>query len=321
MSVLKVGIIGGGRMGIIHLECLAKIPEVELVGIAEPFAGSRDKITAKYNIPGFASASELLKKAKPEAVYISTPIGMHLVNIREAIAAGCHVFCEKPLVPGLKEGKEVVEILKGSDRILFTGLVWRFNNTLREIKKCIASGTIGKVVQFSIICGGPSSGVRPAWFEDRKVAIRGCMLDNGVHFFDMLTWTLGRITKVSAFCDQTDEKIDLNATVMLETESGAIGTIQFTSEMLMGTRFEFYGKDGIISFVPGQFEYIIKRSGQDDKVVKVEENDRFLEMAQAFVDAATGKSKLPIAVKDGLFATAVAEAGYLSMEKGKVFTP
>ena len=303
-------------MGQRHLNFLKEIKTVELCGVADPVEENRTKVAEQFDIKAFASMTELLSETRPDAVYITTPIRMHLENIREAFAAGCHIFCEKPLVPTVKEGRGIIKMYEGSDRVLFTGLAWRFSPTVKMLKQIISEGVIGRILQFRVVCGGPSAGKRPAWFEKREIAVRGCMLDTGVHFFDMITYTLGeKLSSASAFCDQTNDKVDLNAGILLQTENGGIGSMHFTSSMSMGGSMEYYGENGTIVFDPGTFQYTVKRPGVDDETVKVEESERFSNMAMAFIDAVNGKTDELISVEDALLATAAAEAGYLSFEK------
>jgi predicted dehydrogenase len=312
--------VGAGRMGMTHLKALKKIDNVDVCAVVDPMEESRNNAAEEFSLKAYSSMKELFKEISPDAVYITTPIGLHLENIIEACEAGCHVFCEKPLVSTREEAVKLEAIAKDyPNKILFTGLVWRFNSTVIAVKEAISSGVIGPVLQFRAVCGGPSSGKRPAWFEDRKVAIRGCMLDNGVHFIDILSWTMSdEFTEAAAFTDQTDEKIDLNSAILLKTKNKVIGTMQFTSEMLMGASVEYFGKDGSILFYPGKFEYIIRRIGKDDEVIKVESNDRFLDMTKAFVDCAQGKCNSVMPVFDALWATATVDAGYKSFENGGI---
>ncbi|MFH1476912.1 MAG: Gfo/Idh/MocA family oxidoreductase [Verrucomicrobiota bacterium] len=315
---VKIGMIGAGRMGTRHLAILKKIEEIEICGVADLVEASRNKVAAEFGIKAYSAINDLLEKEKPDAVYITTPIGMHLENIKTAFKAGAHVFCEKPLVASNKEGEELLLLAKKhKGKIIFTGLAWRYAESTQAIKAAVQNGVIGEVRQFRVACGGPSVGKRPPWFEDRKIAVRGGMLDTGVHFFDMVAWTLGSdFDAVYAFNDQTEEKIDVNSSITTRLSNGIIGSMQFTSETPMSNLVEYFGKGGVISFGFGN-EFTIKHPGEADKVVKTGNNDRFLNMSRDFIRTIIEGNDSPISVVEALRATAVAEAGYKSSETGK----
>lgn len=319
MSKIKVAMIGAGRMGTRHLAMLKKIEEVEICGIADPVEASRNRVAAEFGIKAYSAMNELLEKEKPKAVYITTPIGMHLENIKTALKAGAHVFCEKPLVASNEEGEKLFKFTaKHKGKILFTGLVWRYDETALAVKAAVQNGVIGAIKQFRVACGGPSVGERPAWFEDRKIAVRGGLLDTGVHFFDMVAWTLGAdFDAVYSFNDQTGEKIDVNSSITARLSNGIIGSMQFTSVMLMGGSVEYFGAGGMILFPVGKNEFIIRKPGAPDETVPTSASDKFLNMSRDFVRTLIEKKDSPVTVAEALRATAVAEAGYKSSETGR----
>lgn len=316
---VKVGIIGGGRMGQRHLKALKTLDNVEIVGLADPVEETRKKIESEFSVKTYASPAELYSDAKPAVAYVTTPISMHLEHIREAFEAGCHVFSEKPLVATNEQGEKLMSLCKDyNDRILFTGLVWRYESTAMAIREAIQSGAIGEVLQFRATCGGPSVGKRPAWFDDRKAAIRGCMLDNGVHIFDMTAWTLGDFESAAAFTDQTDERTDWNSAIIVKTAKGAYGTYHYTSIMPLGADLYYYGKEGTIYYSLGKPEYQITKKGGQPETVKVDPVNRFEDMAKDFISCVVENKPSPVSIEDGLRATAIADAGYESSESGKV---
>ncbi len=318
MNKIKIGMIGAGRMGQRHLNILKDITEVAICGVADPVESCRKEVCSTFGLTGYSSLDELLEKEKPDAVYLTTPIALHYENIKTAMQANVHIFCEKPLVPTNEEAEKIKNLADQYEKILFTGLAWRYDSTVLSIKKAVLAGEIGAIRQFRAICGGPSSGKRPTWFENRETAVRGCMLDNGVHFFDMLAWTLeDKFTQAAAFNDQTMDKVDINSCILLKTAGNVTGCLQFSSETLMGASVEYYGTDGTILFYPGNFEYIVKRAGKEDETVKVPENARFADMSAAFIKAMQDGNTSPVSVADALHASAVAEAGYKSTETGK----
>jgi len=148
MKPIEVAVIGTGWCGGIRAETLAAHPLVKGLHLAEINAvrlselGKKTK--ARSAVPDYR---ELLKKDEIEAVYISaTPETTHYPMARDCLAAGKHVFLEKPIALSLEEADELIE-LKNEKGLKFTiGYSQRFNPKFAYVRQCIRDGTIGKPV-------------------------------------------------------------------------------------------------------------------------------------------------------------------------------
>ncbi len=109
-SVVRVGLIGVGKMGLHHLKAMAATPLARIVGVADPAASEDD---LRPLLPAGAvvvkSAAELYAQAKPDVVHIVTPPHTHEALALEAIAAGCHVYIEKPFTPTAAAAARVLD--------------------------------------------------------------------------------------------------------------------------------------------------------------------------------------------------------------------
>ncbi len=127
--MLKIGLIGVGHLGKIHLKCirLAK-SSYELVGIYDADAGTAARAAAEYGITAFPSAAALI--AAVEVVDVVTPTSTHFRVVKQALLGGCHVFVEKPLTETLEEARELIELSRRSNKLVQVGHVERFNPAL-----------------------------------------------------------------------------------------------------------------------------------------------------------------------------------------------
>jgi predicted dehydrogenase/nucleoside-diphosphate-sugar epimerase len=109
--VVKVGLIGCGKMGLHHLKAISATPHAKVVGIADPTA---DMDVLRPLIPSdaivVATAAELFERARPDVVHIVTPPSTHAALATQAIEAGCHVYVEKPFTPTKAEADRVVSL-------------------------------------------------------------------------------------------------------------------------------------------------------------------------------------------------------------------
>lgn len=130
--MIKIGLLGAGHLGKIHLGLLQKIPEFELIGFFDPNNENAQNIVEKYAIPRFDTAEQLMHAC--DAIDIVTPTPQHASCALEAIALGKHVFVEKPLAAHSKEAIEMVQALRKTKLKGQVGHVERFNPAFVSIQ-------------------------------------------------------------------------------------------------------------------------------------------------------------------------------------------
>ena len=123
--MLKIGLIGTGHLGKIHLRLLKELAEWELVGFYDTNAEVAAKISAEYGVKAFASLSELL--AEVDAVDIVTPTLSHFELAKASLTAGKHVFLEKPITHTIEEAETLVKLAQAKGLVGQVGHVERFN--------------------------------------------------------------------------------------------------------------------------------------------------------------------------------------------------
>ncbi|MEY3052316.1 MAG: hypothetical protein RLY31_2101 [Bacteroidota bacterium] len=132
MNLLRIGVIGAGHLGKIHLKCLRELPECfHLCGFHDTDAETARGVAATMGIRAFASLGELL--AAVDVVDIVTPTASHFTLAKEALLAGKHVFVEKPLAASPAEAKELVALARRTGLTAMVGHVERFNPALQAV--------------------------------------------------------------------------------------------------------------------------------------------------------------------------------------------
>jgi predicted dehydrogenase len=129
---LKVGLIGAGYLGKIHLTNWKEIEQVDLVGFFDPNPETAAAISQELSIPAFESGEQLIDAC--EAIDITAPTDHHLEWCEKAIRKGKHVFVEKPLAASLDEARKIVALTRESGVKLQVGHVERFNPAYLAIK-------------------------------------------------------------------------------------------------------------------------------------------------------------------------------------------
>lgn len=131
--MVKVGLIGLGKMGKYHLNLYSEIRGAELVGICDANAETVRDISSKAGVPGFSDYKELLPLV--DAVTIAAPTKYHYEIAKTCLLAGKHVLVEKPITTDFDEARELFDIALSKKLVLHIGHVERFNGAVQELKK------------------------------------------------------------------------------------------------------------------------------------------------------------------------------------------
>lgn len=192
MTTLRYGIIGaGGWARGVHIANLNQIPQAEIVAVCARSQENRDKALAacKGKPRGVADYRELLKAPDVDAVLIATPNNTHARIACEALRAGKHVFCEKPLGLTLQECDEVVRAVNDTGKILLVGQELRYAPIIREVQAMIAGGQIGELKMLRTDLMRRPLGMA-TWRLD-PASYGGSLLDVGIHYLDLLCFLFG----------------------------------------------------------------------------------------------------------------------------------
>ncbi|MBY0382845.1 MAG: Gfo/Idh/MocA family oxidoreductase [Xanthobacteraceae bacterium] len=172
---LRLGVIGAGVMGSNHARVLAGLPGVTLVGVTDPAAESRSRVTQMAGCPTFETVEELLD-AGLDAVTIAAPTHLHRDVALACIARKVNVLVEKPIASTAEEGHEIINAAKAAGVTLMVGHVERFNPAVAAIKQAIKDE---EILSVAITRVGP--------FPPRMSNV-GVVIDLAVHDIDLIRW-------------------------------------------------------------------------------------------------------------------------------------
>ena len=204
----KYLVVGTGPVGTNHLNEIAKIPEIELVAVADARLDVAKAAAEKFKVKRFySSGEEMFANEKADCVGIFTPANTHCRIAMQALEYGLHVICEKPFCTDIAEGRRTVAAFEKKGRMLAVTFNYRFCEDTRKMKEFIDAGRIGRVIEIrsvSLIGTGrkPPEGTdeRRRWDVMFTDAIKGLMFDHGVHSIDLFRWYSGQEFKgVTAF--------------------------------------------------------------------------------------------------------------------------
>ena len=194
MKKLKVGIIGcGGIATSKHMPGLAAIPEAEMVAfcdiIEEKAVKSAEKFGTK-NAKVYTDYKQLLADPKIDVVHVCTPNRSHSFISIDAMRAGKHVMCEKPMAKTAAEAREMVKVAKETGMKLTVGYQNRNRPESRELKKIMEAGTLGEVYYAKALAIRRRA--MPTWgvFLDEYEQGGGPLIDIGTHALDLTLYMM-----------------------------------------------------------------------------------------------------------------------------------
>lgn len=211
--MLKIGIIGAGRIGKVHAESITfHVKNAKLAAMADPFMSEEtEKWAAGLGVANcYKDYHAILNDPSIDAVLICSSTQTHAPISIEAIEAGKHVFCEKPISQDLTQIKQVMEALAKSNVKYQVGFNRRFDHNFRAVKAAVADGQVGDVHIVKITSRDPDA---PP-IEYVKVS-GGMFLDMTIHDFDMVRFLTGSDV----------EEIYVNATVLVNPKIGEAGDV------------------------------------------------------------------------------------------------
>jgi len=249
---VNVGIIGAGRIGKLHAGNLAyRVPEANIIAIADIFLEAAEKCAADFQIPSAVKDyREIMENPDIEAVIICSSTDTHTRMIEEAAAAGKHIFCEKPIDFDLARIDRALEAVDKAGVKLQVGFNRRFDPNFKRVREMVSAGKIGTPHILRITSRDPG----PPPIEYIKVS-GGIFLDMTIHDFDMARYLIGEVSEIYAAGGvMVDPEIgqagDIDTTVItLRFANGAIGTIDNSRRAVYGydQRVEVFGSEGMVA--------------------------------------------------------------------------
>ncbi|MBC8078499.1 MAG: Gfo/Idh/MocA family oxidoreductase [Chloroflexales bacterium] len=197
---IRVGIIGTGFGQTVQVPGFRQLPNVEVVAICSGRMARAEAAAHTLAIPhAFDDYRAMLAQTNLDLVSIVTPVYLHRQMALDALDAGCHVLCEKPMALDQREAREMLDRARAAGRIHMIDHELRFNPTRARIAELLASGYIGRVYHANI---RSVSGLRAGpnrlwdWWSQREKG-GGALGASGSHQIDLLRWWLGEIVSVS----------------------------------------------------------------------------------------------------------------------------
>ena len=312
--MLKIGVLGAGHLGKIHLRLLNQSTKYKLVGFYDPINENAEKVAAEFGYHSFHSIEELIQAT--DVVDIVTPTLSHYECALQAIKAGKHIFLEKPISNTVEEAEHIIALAKEFNVKGQVGHVERFNPAFKAVKDKINN---------------------PMFIETHRLAEfnpRGTdvpvVLDLMIHDIDaILSVVPSKVKEIHATGTAVISDSPDIANARIEFENGCVANITSSRISMKNMRkARFFQKDAYISVdyldkicevvkmkdapeVPGDFDLILQNAEGVKKQIyfdnpKVDSNNAILEELETFADAINNDTTPIVTLEDGTEALRIA---------------
>lgn len=312
--MLKIGVLGAGHLGKIHLRLLNQSDKYDLVGFYDPFKENAEKVSAEFGYKSFDTITELINAV--DVVDIVTPTLSHYDCALESIKAGKHIFLEKPISNTVEEAEQIIALAKEYNIKGQVGHVERFNPAFKAVKDKIHN---------------------PMFIETHRLAEfnpRGTdvpvVLDLMIHDIDaILSVVKSKVTFVHATGTSVISDSPDIANARIEFENGCVANVTSSRISMKNMRkARFFQKDAYISVdyldkicevvkmkdapeIPGDFDLILQNAEGVKKQIyydnpDVPANNAILDELESFADAINNNTTPIVTLEDGTEALRIA---------------
>lgn len=225
---LRFGLIGCGRISKQHVASMQKLSQVELKAVCDLIP----QRARQYKVDWTTDYRQLIKRDDIDIVSVCTPNGLHAQMGITIAQAGKHCLMEKPLAINLQQADQMLAAFKKARKKLFVVKQVRFNPPVIALKNALTQQKLGKIYNATLImrwCRPQEYYDNDSWRGTKKLD-GGALLNQGIHYIDLLQWFLGPVKSVYAQTDKLAHKIEIEdfCLAILKFKSGAYGLIEFT---------------------------------------------------------------------------------------------
>ncbi len=225
MKKMNIGIVGLGVITKFYFEALKKSESLELRAVCDIDVEKTVQKAAEYNVLAYTSLDKMLLNPNIDAVIVTLPNHLHAPVSLDAMEAGKHVMCEKPLATKLEDAEKLVEASKRLGKILYTCFHRRYNSNFKDL---VADQYYkGKIVGFHARYNEKieNHSGDDLWYMDIQKSGGGCVIDNGINVIDVLTHIVGPMHIIESKITYDANDVDMQALLTLGFNGGS-GTLE-----------------------------------------------------------------------------------------------
>ncbi len=252
--MLRVGMVGLGKMGLSHHAIVNAHPGVNVVAACDQTAYLTDVLAKHAGLKCYDDYDRMLAGEALDAVVIATPSKLHAAMVGKALDRGLHVFCEKPFVLDVADGERLAALAETKGLVNQVGYHYRFVGAFQEAARVVKSGALGRVHHVRAEAYGPVVlRTKGGTWRSAKSEGGGALYDYACHALDLVNFVAGAPTSVGGVVLNSIFSRDVEDEVYctLNYLDGATGQlcVNWSDESYrkMSTRISVWGTNGRIT--------------------------------------------------------------------------
>ena len=325
--MLRIAMLGAGRVGKVHARSIASHPEAELALVVDPIEAAATSLAAEHGTRWSLDPEDAFADRSIDAVVIGTPTNTHIAILRRAVDADKKILLEKPIDLDLAKIDAAWAEIAPKAPFVMLGFNRRFDPSFREVKERVEKGEIGTVRAVRITSRDPQP--PPAAY----LSVSGGMFkDMTIHDFDMARFQLGDIVEVQAMASDNglpefqEARDHAQAVIVMRAASGALATIVNSRSCAYGydQRLEAFGDAGSLEAGNWTATTVRANSASETEAAGPILNfflERYMPAFRAeldeFVQAVKADRAPAVGIADGRAALVLAEAAAESVATGR----
>lgn len=256
---LRIGFIGAGGIAVGHYQRIHETKKAVVAALTEPSDTALKRFCEHCpgadKLPVYGDYKDMIKKEALDGVIILSPHTVHYEQINHSLNKGLHVLTEKPMVCTIRHAKTLIKKAKSVNRILMISYQRHYEPQFRYMRSQIQKGKLGEIEFVQAVLSQEWLRItRNTWRQIPELSGGGQLNDSGSHLVDILMWMTGmKVKEVSAFQVNFDVDVDINSTLSMVFENGALGSLSiignapgwYEDHTIVGSKGALYMRQGM----------------------------------------------------------------------------
>ena len=301
MKILKVAIWGLGPHSMRRIiPSIIKLKEISVIGVCSRNKKNVNKVSKELNCNGWISPSEMLTNNLVDIVYIATPIGLHSSQVQQALNAGKHVWCEKPLTCNYNDTKSIIALAREKNKVLTEGFMFLYHPQFEKVKNFVKDNESNGIYSITIRFGLPLLD-KPGFRNDTSLC--------GGAFWDVASYPIAAIHALfpnqkievvfSEIITKNNEEVDSEGRTLLKFESGTSVLLEWGVGVAYRNEIDIWSHDNSlytdkIFSKPEDYQTIftLRDKNGNQSFINGKKSEQFIDMFCSFIDIFNSSKKI-----------------------------
>ncbi|SDP09580.1 myo-inositol 2-dehydrogenase / D-chiro-inositol 1-dehydrogenase [Paenibacillus sp. yr247] len=317
---MKIGVVGAGNMGGLHVSLFKNRTDVEFVGVTDIDLDRCNKFSEIHGGKAYKNVQEMIQTGGAEIVFVTIPNTKHKQVILDGLREGAVVFGEKPFVTSIADADEIMTELAGKQNRLYNGFNRRFAPVYAKAKELVQQGFQVRSANIIMNDGDMTS---PPWVTNTALT-GGFLYDTTIHMFDMVRFLVGEIAEVRCIAQQCHYPLQDNFSFIFTTTSGqsiVMSSNGHASWAYPSERIQLWGDHATI--VTEELDNVMHCGSNKStlEITDVKNLDRnmkwgYAQMHEDFLGAIAANQPFSITPEDAYKSVLITESCYISAANG-----